>query len=75
MDELGIDQKIIVIMIENYRTQKPWRLFMKKSRSHQRPGTRGIYFVALHEYHRASRANPGRSYPFVAIANGEDLRS
>ena len=29
VDELGIDQGPIVIMIENYRTQKPWRLFMK----------------------------------------------
>jgi hypothetical protein len=28
-DELGIDQGPIVIMIENYRTQKVWRLFMK----------------------------------------------
>ncbi len=28
-DELGIDQGPIVIMIENYRTQRPWRLFMQ----------------------------------------------
>jgi len=28
-DELGIDQGPIVIMIENYRTQRVWRLFMK----------------------------------------------
>jgi hypothetical protein len=28
-DELGIDQGPIVIMIENYRTQKVWRLFMR----------------------------------------------
>jgi hypothetical protein len=26
--ELGIDQGPIVIMIENYRTQRPWKLFM-----------------------------------------------
>jgi hypothetical protein len=29
VDELGIDQGPIVIMIENYRTQRPWRLFMQ----------------------------------------------
>ena len=28
-DELGIDQGPIVIMIENYRTQRVWRLFMQ----------------------------------------------
>ncbi len=28
-DELGIDQGPIVIMIENYRTQRPWQLFMQ----------------------------------------------
>lgn len=29
VDELGIDQGPIVIMIENYRTQRPWQLFMR----------------------------------------------
>ncbi len=28
-DELGIDQGPIVLMIENYRTQRVWRLFMR----------------------------------------------
>ncbi|PWU10594.1 MAG: hypothetical protein C5B50_25340 [Verrucomicrobia bacterium] len=28
-DELGIDQGPIIIMIENYLTQKPWKLFMQ----------------------------------------------
>ena len=28
-DELGIDQGPIVVMIENYRTQRVWRLFMQ----------------------------------------------
>ncbi len=28
-DELGIDQGPMVIMIENYRTQRPWQLFMR----------------------------------------------
>jgi hypothetical protein len=30
-DELGIDQGPIVIMIENYRTQRVWRLFMRNA--------------------------------------------
>ena len=29
LDELGIDQGPIVIMIENYRTQRVWRRFMQ----------------------------------------------
>jgi hypothetical protein len=29
VDEIGIDQGPIVIMIENYRTQRPWKLFMQ----------------------------------------------
>ena len=44
-DELGIDQGPIVIMIENYRTQRVWRLFMQNpevQRGLQRAG-----FVAL----------------------------
>ncbi|MGA2659755.1 MAG: glucoamylase family protein [Verrucomicrobiota bacterium] len=44
-DELGIDQGPIVIMIENYRTQRVWRLFMQNAevqRGLQRAG-----FVAL----------------------------
>jgi hypothetical protein len=28
-DELGIDQGPIIIMIENYRNQRPWKLFMQ----------------------------------------------
>lgn len=30
-DELGIDQGPIVVMIENYRTQRVWRLFMQNA--------------------------------------------
>ena len=44
-DELGIDQGPIVIMIENYRTQRVWRLFMQNKevqRGLQRAG-----FVSL----------------------------
>jgi hypothetical protein len=30
-DELGIDQGPIIIMIENYLTQRPWKLFMQNA--------------------------------------------
>jgi hypothetical protein len=49
-DELGIDQGPIVIMIENYRTQRPWRLFMQNAeiqRGLQRAGFVSLPFVAL----------------------------
>jgi hypothetical protein len=49
-DELGIDQGPIVIMIENYRTQNVWRLFMQNQevqRGLQRAGFVPLPFVAL----------------------------
>ena len=49
-DELGIDQGPIVIMIENYRTQRPWRLFMQNEevqRGLQRAGFVSLPFMAL----------------------------
>ena len=49
-DELGIDQGPIVIMIENYRTQRVWRLFMQNEevqRGLQRAGFVSLPFVAL----------------------------
>jgi len=49
-DELGIDQGPIVIMIENYRTQRIWRLFMQDEvvqRGLQRAGFVPLPFVAL----------------------------
>src|SRR5439155_5339359 len=49
-DELGIDQGPIVIMIENYRTQKVWKLFMKNDevqRGLQRAGFVSLSFVPL----------------------------
>jgi hypothetical protein len=49
-DELGIDQGPIVIMIENYRTQRPWRLFMQNAeiqRGLQRAGFVSLPFMAL----------------------------
>lgn len=48
-DELGIDQGPIVIMIENYRTQRVWRLFMKNAevqRGLQRAGFVPLAFMA-----------------------------
>jgi hypothetical protein len=49
-DELGIDEGPIVIMIENYRTQRPWQLFMRNAeiqRGLQRAGFVPLPFVAL----------------------------
>ena len=49
-DELGIDQGPIVIMIENYRTQRVWRLFMQNAevqRGLQRAGFVSLPFVTL----------------------------
>ena len=48
-DELGIDQGPIVLMIENYRTQRVWDLFMKNAevqRGLQRAGFVPLPFVA-----------------------------
>lgn len=49
-DEIGIDQGPIVIMIENYRTQRVWQLFMQNAevqRGLQRAGFVSLPFVAL----------------------------
>jgi hypothetical protein len=49
-DELGIDEGPIVIMIENYRTQRPWQLFMQNEeaqRGLQRAGFIPLPSVAL----------------------------
>ena len=49
-DELGIDEGPIVIMIENYRTQRPWQFFMRNEevqRGLQRAGFMPLPFVAL----------------------------
>jgi hypothetical protein len=48
--ELGIDQGPIVIMIENYRTQRPWKLFMQNAeiqRGLQQAGFIPLPFMAL----------------------------
>jgi hypothetical protein len=49
-DELGIDQGPIVIMIENYRTQRVWRLFTRNAevqRGLQRAGFVSLPFMPL----------------------------
>ena len=49
-DELGIDQGPIVIMIENYRTQRVWRLFMQNpeiQRGLQLAGFVPLPFIAI----------------------------
>jgi hypothetical protein len=49
-DELGIDQGPIVIMIENHRTQRVWKLFMQNAeiqRGLQQAGFVPLPFVAL----------------------------
>jgi hypothetical protein len=44
-DELGIDQGPIVIMIENYRTQRVWQLFMQNEEIQR--GLQSAGFVSL----------------------------
>jgi hypothetical protein len=49
-DELGLDQGPIVIMIENYRTQRPWQLFMQNQEVEtglQRAGFNALPFVTI----------------------------
>jgi|GEM_PF-463085 len=49
-DEIGIDQGPIVIMIENYRTQRVWQLFMQNAevqRGLQRAGFVTLPYVPL----------------------------
>ncbi|HEY3855461.1 MAG TPA: glucoamylase family protein [Verrucomicrobiae bacterium] len=56
VDELGIDEGPIVIMIENYRTQRVWRLFMQNPEIQvglQRAGFISLPFVTL-----AAQAQP-----------------
>jgi len=59
IDELGIDQGPIVIMIENYRTQRPWHLFMQNAEIQnglQRAGFVSLPFVTVQ-----GQAFPGQS--------------
>jgi hypothetical protein len=72
-DELGIDQGPIIIMIENYRTQRPWKLFMQNpeiQRGLQQAGFVTLPFVALTAQAQPAQniltltwaASPGTSY-------------
>jgi len=72
-DELGIDQGPIVIMIENYRTQRVWKLFMQNAeiqRGLQQAGFVALPFMALriqdlpaqNAVSLAWTALPGRTY-------------
>jgi hypothetical protein len=58
-DELGIDQGPIVIMIENYRTQRVWRRFMRNEivqRGLQRAGFVPLESLAADQAIRAPKA-------------------
>ena len=70
-DVLGIDQGPIAIMIENYRNQRVWRLFMQNEevqRGLQRAGFVPLPFMALSlqptqsAYNLSWTATAGRSY-------------
>ncbi len=72
-DELGIDQGPIVLMIENYRTQRVWQLFMQNAEVQQglqRAGFVPLPFVALNlqpvpaqsAYNVSWNASAARSY-------------
>jgi hypothetical protein len=72
-DNLGIDQGPIVIMIENYRTQRVWQLFMQNAevqRGLMRAGFVPLPFVALQPqalpaqgaFDLTWNASAGRSY-------------
>jgi hypothetical protein len=81
-DELGIDQGPIVLMIENYRTQRPWQLFMQSpeiQRALARAGFVPLPFIASglrvspvqHGFSLAWNASPGRTYQVEASADLE----
>ncbi len=59
-DELGIDQGPIVMMIENYRTQRVWKRFMQNDIVQR--GLRRAGFVAV-ESAAGDRSTPQRSHP------------
>jgi hypothetical protein len=68
-DELGIDQGPIVIMIENYRTQRVWHLFMQNAeiqRGLQRAGFVPLPFMATSL--QAQPAQAGMNLSWTASA-------
>jgi hypothetical protein len=56
VDELGIDQGPIVIMIENYRTQRPWQLFMRNPEV--QTGLQRAGFISLPFMNVTAQAQP-----------------
>jgi hypothetical protein len=58
-DELGIDQGPIVIMIENYRNQNVWRLFMQNAEIQR--GLQQAGFVSLPFMLLTAQAQPAQS--------------
>jgi hypothetical protein len=58
-DELGIDQGPIVIMIENYRNQNVWRLFMQNAEIQR--GLQQAGFVSLPFMPLTAQAQPAQS--------------
>jgi hypothetical protein len=58
-DELGIDQGPIVIMIENYRTQRPWHVFMQNPEV--QTGLQRAGFVSLPFVHLTAEAQPSQA--------------
>ena len=68
-DELGIDEGPIVIMIENYRTQRPWQLFMRNEeaqRGLQRAGFMQLPSVALNILPQPAQASFNLSWNTLA---------
>lgn len=68
-DELGIDQGPIVIMIENYRTQRVWQLFMQNAeiqRGLQRAGFVPLPYVPLSLQSVAAQSSFDLSWPAAA---------
>ena len=68
-DELGIDQGPIVVMIENYRSQRIWQLFMQNAeiqRGLQRAGFISVPFVAMSIQPQPAQNSMGLTWNAVA---------
>jgi hypothetical protein len=69
VDELGIDQGPIVIMIENYRTQRPWQLFMQNPEVQtglQKAGFVSLPFVNLTAHAQPSQNTVSLTWPALS---------
>ena len=64
-DELGIDQGPIVIMIENYRTQRVWQLFMQNAEVQRGLQRAGFVPLPFARSRPAVRARSRRLRPVV----------